>query len=254
MDFIHKYVFSSDGTLVIVAEETRVSAFAIGGSGEGNRKPTCLWRYNCHRSNFSGSLLSNSKLLVLVGEAVDLTGVGVWSTWARTQYTFVDLENGMLVKSVNVGIHPSPLEHTIYYHEITKKHLLVFHVGCYDGWGEFTEGFLRLVDLKSFEEKRLLVRNLNFDNRPLGHWSTNPLARKSGIFKLNVGDLAVLLDDDGTTLIDPTSVDEGEVANPLNKLTGNRADILFLKRASNILRQSSNSVPFFPWRTGLALP
>ena len=226
-DFVHKYMFSSDGSLVILEEGSHLSAFAVAGFAEGNQRPNSVWRYDYDRRNFSGSLLTNSKFLVLVGKYVEEQGFEI-GTNCKTEYTFVDLENGLLVNTTTIVNHDPP-EYSCYSHEITKKHLLVFHLGCACPWGqcacgleldEEREGVLRLVDLDSFQEKRVLVSGSHFDTTAIQHIDKQiPKA----IFKCIDGDLAVLLDDDGATLISPTSDDEGELVNPLKTLTGDWA-------------------------------
>ena len=79
-----------------------------------------------------------------------------------------------------------------------------------------------MVDLHSFQEKRVLVSGLHFDRTAYTQFR-HPYLLKNAIFKCIDGDLAVLLDDDGATLISPTSDDEKQIVNPLKTLTGDWA-------------------------------
>ena len=230
-DFAHNYLFSSDGTLAILEGDTCLSAFDITGCAEANQKPRSVWRFDYDRSDFSGKMLTNSIFLVLMGNYV---AGDIWVNRGngRTKYTLVNLENGELVKSFDIVNHANP-EWIAYYHEITSKHLLVFHLGCAcprDGCDcgffddEVNDGILRLVDLDTCQERRTPLKGLQFENT-ISHQHLPDLSTlKNAIFKFTTNkDLAIFLDDDGATLISPTSIKDQDLANQTRSMTGDMA-------------------------------
>ena len=196
-DSVNKWIFSRDGTRVILAEPGNISAFAIGVR-EKDWKVGRLWKIE-YKHGLPDSLMTNSKFLVLYKAKCPET----------TKFGIVRLHDGGSFDRDGKDGEDSkdfwPIWGEARFHAITERHLIVFgyqSISAYDSDSGDNDSDSSYAAIMTLTEVETLSTQTSRVNRryPMSSfsWGSNKAA---GISVFQGGNLAILLNDKESILI-----------------------------------------------------